>query len=271
MRFSNFIPAATLALMCLSTAQAELIVGGALYQYLSLGIPNVPDGTEQYLESETGPIEVSDSREKSDSGISGSYFAQADYGVVRIKTVATGRAGGWAAGAQSFAQANDYITVFGAPEGATLRAVIALEGWGNDTGGDSAYLSSNWMGFAQTHGSGPNCAQPIGRLNGQVSVLCETYVSVENGASYYLPMHLAGSSESHGTTMILDFSHTARLQSLGVYDATGNLLNDVTIQTASGTVYPTASAVPEPSSFAVVAGALALAVYRRVRSASNAG
>ena len=260
MKLQHFVYAALLTATTIPSARAELIVGGHLFQYLSLGQPNVTDGTEQRITTESGPVEVSDSRTKSGLGISGSYFAYADYGVVRIKTVATGRSDGYAAGAGAFAHANDFITVSGAPEGAILKAVIALEGSGNDTGRESsAFVGGNWMGFA-----GNTCAAPLGRLSGSVSVLCESAVQVENGQSYLLAMNLDGSSESQGATMVLDFSHTARVQSLAVFDSTGNMLNDVTIQAASGTVYPTASAVPEPSSFALVGLVLACAVYRRV-------
>lgn len=77
----------------------------------------------------------------------GSYFAQARFGQVRIRTVANGITNRGGANAAAFA--DDYITVFGAPAGSILKSSTALHGTGNDGGNaNTTYLLANSMGFA---------------------------------------------------------------------------------------------------------------------------
>lgn len=52
------------------------------------------------------------------------------------------------------------------------------------------------------------------------------------------------------------FADTATLTSIQAYDAQGRLIPDITISAASGTTYPLVAEVPEPSSYALLAGGL---------------
>lgn len=60
-----------------------------------------------------------------------------------------------------------------------------------------------------------------------------------------------------------DYSETATLQQINIYDANGNLVGGVTVQSGSGTHYQVA---PEPPVFILLGGALGLAVYLRKRA-----
>lgn len=84
-------------------------------------------------------------------------------------------------------------------------------------------------------------------------------------------MHLQGYSESDGPLQILDFSNTATVEFIGVYDAAGNLVPNAVIQTASGVIYANGSAVPEPATmatfgFGVVLGGVIRIVGRKLLS-----
>jgi len=92
------------------------------------------------------------------------------------------------------------------------------------------------------------------------------YVSgvVGSGCSFGNSCSLADNTGS-GT---LDFYHTALLQPLLVYDASGALVSNALVTSDDGTIYPVASAVsavPEPGSFLLLGSGVAL-LARRFRS-----
>ena len=85
---------------------------------------------------------------------------------------------------------------------------------------------------------------------------------------------LAASYPSYGGTADVDFSETARLSSLGFFDAAGNPIAFGTLTGASGRLYDAngvhtaaVGGVPEPTTWALLVGGFALvgAMTRRRR------
>lgn len=142
-----------------------------------------------------------------------------------------------------------------------------MHGTGNDAGNQNAtYVGADLMGFAVdiSAGTGGCGSTAPGRVNGTFNQTCTSSVAIENGTAYHFIMHLQGYSESEGPVQILDFSNTATVQSVAVYDSAGNLVPEAVIQTASGVTYPTASTVPEPSTIVLLGLGLVISGVRRV-------
>lgn len=96
---------------------------------------------------------------------------------------------------------------------------------------------------------------PVGALTGQVAV-------IDFNAQFRAkPFELEDGSSVIGSG---DFSATATLVAIEIYDENGNLVTDATAVGASGTTYATIRPVPEPASMAAL-GLGALALLRRRR------
>lgn len=188
--------------------------------------------------------------------VSGTYFAQAQPGLLRIYAASTGvsNASGSAA---AFAYAQDYLTVSGALEGALLQATFSVDGTGNDNyDGIRPFSRTAFLAQDSVFLGGEGCNPvPNTRTPGSVSGTCSVSVALStvNGSVAPVPltMILHGETENQsGDVSVIDFSHTAQIFSLDVYNQTGQLLPGTQITSASGFAYPSAtSTVPEPATW----------------------
>lgn len=112
-------------------------------------------------------------------------------------------------------------------------------------------------------------------VSGLCDGLCEMLLELPfvDGDPMQLTMILQASAIGEGA--LADFAHTAKVDSVGLYDASGALVSGATFSWASGTAYPLAAPtgpapVPEPTTMLLVgSGVLGAVVRRRRRDASR--
>ena len=107
-------------------------------------------------------------------------------------------------------------------------------------------------------------------VTGLCDGLCEMLLALPfvDGDPMQLTMILQASAIGEGA--LADFSHTAKVDSIGLYDASGALVPGATFSWASGATYPLASPVvpapvPEPTTMVLLGSGVLGAVVRRRR------
>jgi hypothetical protein len=111
-----------------------------------------------------------------------------------------------------------------------------------------------------------SCHKDIVGLAGSFDFMCTETIKITNDIYFYEFMSVFARGDwcpAGGCAGILDASSTGGLVSIEALDANGNSLGPVSLVGASGAVYGSASAIPEPSQLPVLAGAFALFVWLR--------
>ena len=192
--------------------------------------------------------------------LSGSAKAQSDYGILHAYAHAASPAPMFLAHAESHASFTDMLTISGGTGTGTFIADWTTDGSETAEGSAIPHADLYW-----THN--PNGV--IERLQpGTHTQLGQDYYATT--FTYGVPFAFSATLEAFvefylggagsGTT---DFSSTAVLSQVRIYDPSGQPVQGVTVTGASGHVYP--SPVPEPATFATLGVGLA-AIMRRSRT-----
>lgn len=207
-------------------------------------------------------------------------FSSATPAVVTCGTVALGATAGFASGNANLLGASASSIGFGnviANAQFTDTVTYTASGSGNGFVGFEEVLQGTITGagingsqasglFTASYNDAVSCTVSLS-INGSNGTDCIAFFPIVFGVTNQIAINgsLTVQAKNGGAGGVLaDFSHTAEISSVGLYDANQNLISSLVLTGASGATYGSPPTAPEPSSQLLLAtGLIALGVLRR--------
>lgn len=174
----------------------------------------------------------------------------------------------------------DTLTIGGGVGRANLQLTFTIDGLTAVSGSGPNYGSDAWLttevdSFAHRDGGGTETGKAVsGQIFGSrvvtltgalpfffdrpldLKFITNVYAATGISAGYF--------GSTYSGRALANFGNTAVLTSMQAYDMNGNLIPNITISAASGTMYPLAAEpVPEPGTLSLMGLGIAALLYRR--------